>query len=235
MVFVPVPGTDLLVSRWETRVKDYAAFAQALELTGDDQWQSPGFPQDENHPVVFVTWTNATAFCGWLNTSERDQGQLGEEQEYRLPTDSEWSRAAGLLDEPGVDPLDRARRQASISRFSWGTNWPPKSPRANLRGLEVRREYLGAACAEIDDGFVATSPVGSFEPTKAGLHDLTGNVWEWCQDAVGVTQANRIVRGGSWDTFREEELLLSHRDHFGAGTRLARVGFRCVLDPGTSE
>jgi len=235
MVFVPVPGADVLVACWETRVKDYAAFAQALGETGDDRWQSPGFAQDENHPVVFATWTNAMAFCAWLTTSEREQGRLGEQQVYRLPADPEWSQAAGLLNEPGADPLDRARRQASIARFSWGTNWPPQTPQANLRGLEVRHQYLGAACVEMDDGFVGTSPVDSFEPTDTGLHDLTGNVWEWCQDSVGITEANRIVRGGSWDTFREEELLLSHRDHFGAGTRLARVGFRCVLDPGTPE
>jgi formylglycine-generating enzyme required for sulfatase activity len=45
-------------------------------------WQNPGFPQDDNHPVVNVSWNDAVAFCRWLSRVEG--------REYRLPTEAEW-------------------------------------------------------------------------------------------------------------------------------------------------
>ena len=49
----------------------------------DPNWQ---FPQQENFPVVCVSWADARAFCSWLNTREKAAGRLPEGLEYRLPT-----------------------------------------------------------------------------------------------------------------------------------------------------
>ena len=51
MKFVPVPGTEVQFCIWETRVKDYASYA-AANAGVDGSWKSPGFTQEDTHPVV---------------------------------------------------------------------------------------------------------------------------------------------------------------------------------------
>lgn len=103
MRFVPVPikggpgdGKSLLFSVWETRVKDFSAFVDATNYDAktksdgkqmSENWQSPGFEQNGDHPVVFVNWNDARAFCKWLTDAERKSGHIKPNQHYRLPTD----------------------------------------------------------------------------------------------------------------------------------------------------
>lgn len=95
MKFVPVPGTRVLFSIWDLRVRDYAAYATAA--TGvDGKWRNPGFPQNDVHPVVYVSWDEAKAFCEWLTRKGWGDGELGQGQRYRLLTDSEWCWKPGF-------------------------------------------------------------------------------------------------------------------------------------------
>ena len=75
MKFVPVSGTDVQFSIWETRVKDYAAYA-AANAGVDANWKSPGFKQEDTHPVVNVNWEDANAFCEWLTKKELAEGKI---------------------------------------------------------------------------------------------------------------------------------------------------------------
>ncbi len=100
MQFVAIPGTDASVSIWETRVRDFAAFhnatgqaAATAGKTGAPGWRAPGFPQDGEHPVVWVTTDDATRFCAWLTGEERKAGRIDAMQTYRLPTRFEWDSA----------------------------------------------------------------------------------------------------------------------------------------------
>jgi hypothetical protein len=74
MKFVPVPGTNVLFSVWETRVKDYQAFCDA---TGRS-WEKPTFSQTDEHPVVNLNWEDAKAFCKWL--AGRKERRIGCQQ-----------------------------------------------------------------------------------------------------------------------------------------------------------
>ncbi len=89
MKFVPIPGTEVQFCIWETRVKDYAAYA-ATNSGVDAIWKNPfrSFKQEDTHPVLKVNWNDARAFCAWLTKKELAVGKLKAGMRYRLPTDA---------------------------------------------------------------------------------------------------------------------------------------------------
>lgn len=218
MKFVPVPGTEVLFSVWDTRVKDFAEFVTTSHYDteidwpprySDDKtsWKDPGFQQTGSHPVVNVTHGNAKAFCKWLTEKERKEGKITEGQEYRLPTDEEWSVAVGS----GIYP--------------WGNEWPPPKGSGNYDpALDV-------------DSYENTSPVGSFASNRFGLCDMGGNVWQWCEGWWSSgSEAYRFLRGGSCFSSSKEDLLSSNRNYFRpTNDRHKTFGFRCVLAKTESE
>ncbi|MGP0069268.1 MAG: formylglycine-generating enzyme family protein [Isosphaeraceae bacterium] len=164
-------------------------------------WRSAGFEQTDNHPVVNVSWDDASAFCDWLS---RQEGQP-----YRLPTEAEWEYAC---------------RAGTTTRFSFGDS-------ENLLG-----QYAWYAANSTNQ----THPVGEKKPNTFGLHDMHGNVWEWCSDGyeadyykkspasdpLGSEQAVlRVIRGGSW--YNDPQSARSAcRDWITPGFRSGSLGFR---------
>lgn len=138
MKFVPVPGTQVLFSIWDTRVADFRAYVQdsgyqqeggmcAMEIVrnanGDysigwkfdtnASWERPGFTQGADDPVAGVSWDEAKAFCNWLTKKEQASGKIQTDQFYRLPTDEEWTAAVGN------------------GKYPWGDGWPPPQGAGN--------------------------------------------------------------------------------------------------------
>lgn len=219
MVFVPVPGTDIRMSVYETRVGDYRTF---VEATGCE-WEPPTFVQTDDHPAVNVTWDDAKAFCAWLG--EKD-GRI-----YRLPTDHEWSCAAGIgaSEDPAAGP--RALGDGNLADFPWGTAWPPPRGAGNYAdtSIDPSRAMTGTI-AGYEDGFAFTAPGGSFAANRLGIHDLGGNAAEWCEDLFAPNDAGRVLRGGSWNESARERLLSSHRHRMIPAYRNDFIGFRVVLE-----
>jgi formylglycine-generating enzyme required for sulfatase activity len=217
MKFVPVPGTEVSFCIWETRVKDYAAYA-AANAGVDWRWKKPGFKQEDTHPVVEVSWNDAQAFCEWLTKKELAEGKIKAGQKYRLPTDAEWSVAVGLGKEKGNTPEEKSRGIKDV--YPWGKEWPPPVGAGNYnKSLKV-------------DKFDYTSPVGSFAANKLGLHDMGGNMWEWCEDKYSPTSFGRVLRGASWYPAYPDAPLSSNR-HVMPARRISFSGFRCVLVGGS--
>jgi formylglycine-generating enzyme required for sulfatase activity len=190
------------------------------------------FSQDETHPVVRVNWEDARAFCQWLTETEVKSERLAEGQAYRLPTDAEWSAAAGITGESGSTPEERDGR---VRDFAWGRPWPPPLRSGNFADASGRKQPF---IAGYNDGFPATSPVGSFPANKAGLFDMSGNVWQWVEDSYhGGPQRKDwgVLRGGSWGTSKQEELRLGYRDVVDRSERDVIFGFRCVIAPGAER
>jgi formylglycine-generating enzyme required for sulfatase activity len=150
--------------------------------------------QDDTHPVVCVSWEDASAYAAWLT---RRSGR-----NYRLLTEAEWEYAA--------------RAGTTTPRY-WGDDANESCAYANTADLDAFRQVPDAInwpFANCSDGRAHTAPVGSYRPNRFGLHDMLGNVWEWTQDCwnVNYTAAPadgsawaagdcfmRVVRGGSWD------------------------------------
>ncbi|MDF1851471.1 MAG: SUMF1/EgtB/PvdO family nonheme iron enzyme [Verrucomicrobiales bacterium] len=185
-----------------------------FEKKADFSWKNPGFPQDDSHPVVGVSWLDAQAFLTWLNGKG--------EGVYRLPTEAEWEFACRAGTQTwfsfGDQPRETIHRHANIGNVELEKH----------RKHSVERQWLLDWEKDPEDGHVFTAPVGSYEPNPFGLHDLHGNVWEWCQDhwldtfynqydwpkrgeprRIAVDPVNlsepqtstnqfRTIRGGSW-------------------------------------
>lgn len=217
MTFAPVPGTTVLFAVNETRVSDY----EAMLKSGRYEWAfKPHFEQGGDHPVVGINLQDALAFCNWLTQTERDQGKIKPNQGYRLPTNTEWSAAAGLSAERKEDVSTEERLQETI-KFPWGAQWPPPTRAANLQEKEIDG---------YTDGFPFTAPVGSFRPSPEGLNDVSGNVWEWTWDRELRATPVGTLRGGSWAYFRRETLVSGYRYEVPVDLRAPTIGFRCVFE-----
>ncbi|MGC3988822.1 MAG: SUMF1/EgtB/PvdO family nonheme iron enzyme [Chthoniobacteraceae bacterium] len=227
MKFAPVGNVMFCI--WETRRSDFEKFATEENIRNND-WKEPGFAQGPDHPVVYVSWDDAVAFCKWLTDKEHQQGVLARNEIYRLPTDLEWSKAVGLPAESGSTPESRDMGVPDV--YPWGTQWPPPPGAGNYTGDETGSDV---AIHGYDDGFVWTAPVGSFKPNAYGLYDMGGNVWEWCLDYWNNGHRARVLRGGSWYNGNLKlSLLSSCRVNASQDSSTDNYGFRIVIAPSSS-
>jgi formylglycine-generating enzyme required for sulfatase activity len=171
----------------------------------------------EEHPVIYVSWFGAAAYCNWLS----DLGGLDRVYDpangwssdlsadgYRLPTEAEWYKAA-------------AWDQAAAAWRTYGTGSDTLSDRdAN---------YLNSG-DDFEGETVRTWPVqfrGATSPY--GLSDAAGNVWEWCHNTYetnGVAgQDAHALRGGGWGNLARDVKASVRIDNEPAAVRNS-VGFR---------
>ncbi|MEI6984742.1 MAG: bifunctional serine/threonine-protein kinase/formylglycine-generating enzyme family protein [Rhodospirillaceae bacterium] len=156
-------------------------------------WQSPGFEQTDDHPVVCANWFDAQAYVRWLSH------ETGEE--YRLPSEAEWEYSCRAL--------------STTTRY-WGNDIDTMVKYAQTYNETTRNAFPGLKSAMIAPGrteYRHTAPAGSLCPNGFDLCDMLGNVWEWCEDSwtdsycntptdgqpyISPDCASRVLRGGSW-------------------------------------
>lgn len=235
-VFVLVPGTKVLFSVWETRVKDFAAFAATNPKLDGTNWNHALYHNvtpvsaGPDYPVVDVSWNDAQAFCRWLTETERKTGKIPANAVYRLPSDEEWSVAVGIGDrETNGTPKEKSAKLADV--YPWGTQFPPPSGAGNFADQTAKAYFTNwPSINNYTDGFATTAPVGSFAPNQFGLYDLAGNALEWCEDKYDPAHEQRVLRGGGWNNTGPKSLLSSYREHVAPNRYSVITGFRCVLE-----
>jgi len=228
MVFVPVPGTKVLICVHETRYQDFMPYLAAVPVPAPNQRPratAHGLWGWEDHPVT-TSWDEALAFCAWLSQKEG--------KKFRLPTDEEWSHAVGIGSKekrkPDTTPEELGKKE--VGDFPWGSTWPPPPGSANLGDVSHFTEYPLShddSLGTYDDGFAETAPVMSFKPNKLGIYDLAGNVSEWCDDWFNGTRQRRVARGSGWQSCRNSDIRSSYRTSLSTDQNLT-AGFRIVLE-----
>ena len=150
-------------------------------------WRNPPFEQTPAHPVVNVSWPDATAFCQWLTATGG--------RPVRLPTEAEWEYAC---------------RAGSPAAYTWGDDPDAGRGWANACDQSAKDRFALFPPFAWSDGYVYTSPVGTFHGNRWGLHDMLGNVLQWCADTFAdypagpttdpdpQTGTQRNLRGGAF-------------------------------------
>lgn len=211
--FVPAGTDGILFGIWDVRVKDYAAFVKETGYV----WPKSDFSQTENEPAVNVSWNDAQAFCQWLSKKEQTEGSLAPNQKYRLPSDTEWSKAVGLDEGDGGTPMDKDMQIKDV--YPWS---------AAGSSSRAEEDYVASL---VHVGYANTTPVGSYAANKYGLYDMGNNVWQWCEDKFAPSSPFRVFRGNTWFYCSRSPMGLpsSFRGRTNPGDRATTIGFRMVL------
>lgn len=230
--------TEVTKKQFNLFVKDkgYVTEAEksggALTWTGEKwekiesiNWRNPGFEQEDNHPVVCVSWNDALEYCKWLSNKKGVN--------FKLPTEAQWEKAA---------------RGTDKRKYPWG-NLAPSGERVNFADKQAWiKAKRSRADKDIDDGYAYTAPVGSYSAgvSPYGLLDMAGNVWEWCSDWYGSdyyknapkknppgpesgTRPRRVMHGGAWSD-PAVNLRCAHRGYAEPSERGTILGFRLCQD-----
>jgi formylglycine-generating enzyme len=184
----------------------------------DESWLCNWGRKDRrDHPANGISWSEADAYC--------------RSKDKRLPTEAEFEY---VLRDGNHDAI-----------YPWGDSRIPPARYANVVGEETQNSYSRwEHIPGFVDEHVGTSPVGAYAPNSYGLHDISGNVWEWCSDWYGVRSypeapqtdptgpasgEHKILRGGGFHCVLTE-LRSAERHHKPADNDSFYSGFRCARD-----
>lgn len=223
-VYVRVPGTSVLFATTETTIRSFRRF----------QTNSTVLPYQnaDDHPVAYVTWREATNHAFQLTVSERRAGRIRDGDQYRLPTDDEWSHAAGVGGQANASSSIKVGGVQRPKRQYWWQKGD-STDGLNLAGDELTTNAPFSHLPTLQgfkDGFITTAPANSGPVNEFGLHHLAGNLSEWCQNADGRGR-KRWARGASWDTGEQDKLNKEIHRGSGDGKADRGIGFRLVFEP----
>ena len=156
----------------------------------------------EDHPVTYVTWFGAKAYCEFYG--------------WRLPTALEWEKAA---------------RGTDGRAYPWGDDIEARNANYYASGDPFEADF-GKLGDTTPVGFYNGQSYGGFEtldsPSPYGLYDMAGNVWQWTGD-VYENQHYRYMRGGSKADYGYM-LRAWSTNNAGPDYYSPNVGFRCARD-----
>lgn len=233
-----VQVSRFLIDRHEITNTEFAAFVAATAYVTDVErggagwhWKNGRWKQikgaDWRHPYGPNSSIAERGAYPVVQVSWNDGRAYCAWTGKRLPSEAQWERAA---------------RGDGARRYAWGDAAPHE-------GNLYRASYGTDACCRTDrgDGYLYSAPVGSFAAgrTPLGVDDLTGNVWEWVEDAYDpgyyarapkrdpvnrTPSGRRVIRGGGWGNNpwgMRATLRHANPPRFG----LSMVGIRCARSP----
>lgn len=199
--------------------------------------KNPSHFKGDNHPVEMVTWYDAVDFCNkmsgkagltpYYKIDKNKKDQNNKNKYDKMKWTVLFNEAANGFRLPTEAEWEFACRAGSTTKYYWGDS--------------IDGNYLWF----LDNSNNTTHPVGEKLPNAWGLYDISGNVWEWCQDWFDnkyngkspyenppgpVSGQDRVIRGGSWGYYYNH-----HRSTFRVrgvpDSRYSSNGFRLLLAP----
>ncbi len=226
--------SEYSIGKYPITNREYQSFVRDAKYKPPQGWDGDQFPAEKgSHPVVNVSWNDASAYCKWLSEKSGKQ--------YRLPTEAEWEKAARWRPSPSGSPkgmLREGQGEGESLVYPWGNEFDPR--KANTSESKIGDTTDVGKFSNQDPAQSGDSPYG--------CADMAGNVWEWCNDWFdeneykqrqakvekdpqgSQTGTIRVLRGGSFDY--DLRLARSASRSRGDPYLLIRTcGFRVAVSP----
>lgn len=253
-ILVPANGNikEFYIGQFPVTNSQYKVFVDSENVKKPKYWKNGTYPNGKaNHPVVFISYNDAIAYCKWLE--KKYPGYT-----FRLPTVREWEYAAS----GGKNYIYPWGNRINDSNFNYNklvasvylrqnltvTYNNPKSSsygkslplnrvisinsNGNVSGWINHKNYTGFVYTDLFKKIMSnggyTTPVNQYPGGKSpfGVYDMSGNVWEWT--STSRTQNTKAVKGGSWDSARTDCRTEERTESRPLTNGYDNVGFRVV-------
>ncbi len=224
---IPTKVSTFKIAETETTMWQFALYCSAVGLSiGNFHYKSWGDVRGDD-PVIYVSWYDAALYANWLS-EKFSMNAVYDINENSSDNQRHWRASV----------ITSAKGYRLPSEVEWEF-----AARGGIRN--ERFEYAGSDSLELVGWYSKnsdrTNPVKTRQPNNLRLYDMSGNVWEWCEDLYGSYPDTippdyrgpdqgdgRVDRGGGWGNYAEG-CRVAVRDYNWPGYRSNGIGFRLVL------